>query len=192
MKPILILDNYDSFTYNIVHIVKESGYAADIYRNDKISIEDVDKYDKILLSPGPGIPSEAGILVPLIKRYALTKSILGICLGEQAIGEVFGAKLENLSKVYHGIESIIEKVTDNELLFYGLETQFKAGRYHSWVVSRENLPEAIEITAVDKETNQIMALRHKQYDVKGVQFHPESILTPNGKQIINNWLNTCE
>lgn len=192
MKPILILDNYDSFTYNIAHIVKESGYSADIYRNDKISIEDVDKYDKILLSPGPGIPSEAGILLSLIKRYAPTKSILGICLGEQAIGEVYGAKLENLPKVYHGIESIIEKASDNEPLFAGIEKQFKAGRYHSWVVSRENFPEALQITAVDKETNLIMALRHKQYDVKGVQFHPESVLTPCGKQIISNWLNACE
>lgn len=189
MKPILILDNYDSFTYNIAHIVKESGYAADIYRNDKISIEDIDKYDKILLSPGPGIPSEAGILMPLIKKYAPTKSILGICLGEQAIGEAFGAKLENLPKVYHGIESIIEKVSDNEPLFTGLEKQFNAGRYHSWVVSRENFPEVLEITAVDNENGLVMALRHKQYDVKGVQFHPESVLTPGGKLIINNWLN---
>lgn len=192
MKPILILDNYDSFTYNIAHIVKESGYTADIYRNDKISVEDVDKYDKILLSPGPGIPSEAGILLPLIKRYAPTKSILGICLGEQAIGEAFGAKLENLSKVYHGIESTIERVSDNEPLFTGIEKHFNAGRYHSWVVSRENFPEVLQITAIDKETDQIMALRHKLYDVKGVQFHPESVLTPSGKQMIINWLNACE
>lgn len=189
MKPILILDNYDSFTYNIVHIVKESGYKTEIFRNDKISLEEIGKYDKILLSPGPGIPAEAGILLPLIKKYAPTKSILGICLGEQAISEVFGATLENLSNVYHGVESIIEKTSDNEPLFVGIEKQFKAGRYHSWVVSRANFPETLEITAIDRETNQIMALRHKQYDVKGVQFHPESVLTPYGRQIINNWLN---
>lgn len=187
MKKILILDNYDSFTYNIAHIIRELGAEVDIFRNDKISLHDVDRYDKVLLSPGPGIPSEAGILLPLIKRFAPTKSILGVCLGEQALGEVFGATLTNLDRVYHGVESTI-KITVDDPLFSGLGNEFRAGRYHSWVVSAENFPSELEITAIEQESGQIMALRHRVYDVRGVQFHPESILTPRGKQIIKNWL----
>lgn len=184
---ILLLDNYDSFTFNLVHIVKELGYEIDVVRNDKIALEAVDAYDKILLSPGPGIPEEAGILLPLIERYAPTKSILGVCLGEQAIGQVFGAKLINLQEVYHGISSVIDVVAD-EPLFKGMGNPFMGGRYHSWVVDPENLPECLEATAIERESRQIMALRHKEYDVKGIQFHPESVLTPNGKTIIENWL----
>lgn len=184
---ILLLDNYDSFTFNLVHIVKELGYEIDVVRNDKIALEAVDAYDKILLSPGPGIPEEAGILLPLIERYAPTKSILGVCLGEQAIGQVFGAKLINLQEVYHGICSVIDVVAD-EPLFKGMGNPFMGGRYHSWVVDPENLPECLEVTAIERESRQIMALRHKEYDVKGIQFHPESVLTPNGKTIIENWL----
>ena len=184
---ILLLDNYDSFTFNLVHIVKELGYEIDVVRNDKIALEAVDAYDKRLLSPGPGIPEEAGILLPLIERYASTKSILGVCLGEQAIGQVFGAKLINLQEVYHGISSVIDVVAD-EPLFKGMGNPFMGGRYHSWVVDPENLPECLEVTAIERESRQIMALRHKEYDVKGIQFHPESVLTPNGKTIIENWL----
>lgn len=184
---ILLLDNYDSFTFNLVHIVKELGYEIDVVRNDKIALEAVDAYDKILLSPGSGIPEEAGILLPLIERYAPTKSILGVCLGEQAIGQVFGAKLINLQEVYHGISSVIDVVAD-EPLFKGMGNPFMGGRYHSWVVDPENLPECLEVTAIERESRQIMALRHKEYDVKGIQFHPESVLTPNGKTIIENWL----
>lgn len=184
---ILLLDNYDSFTFNLVHIVKELGYEIDVVRNDKIALEAVDAYDKILLSPGPGIPEEAGILLPLIERYATAKSILGVCLGEQAIGQVFGAKLINLQEVYHGICSVIDVVAD-EPLFKGMGNPFMGGRYHSWVVDPENLPECLEVTAIERESRQIMALRHKEYDVKGIQFHPESVLTPNGKTIIENWL----
>lgn len=184
---ILLLDNYDSFTFNLVHIVKELGYEIDVVRNDKIALEVVDAYDKILLSPGPGIPEEAGILLPLIERYAPTKSILGVCLGEQAIGQVFGTKLINLQEVYHGISSVIDVVAD-EPLFKGMGNPFMGGRYHSWVVDPENLPECLEVTAIERESRQIMALRHKEYDVKGIQFHPESVLTPNGKTIIENWL----
>ncbi|MCC8173615.1 MAG: aminodeoxychorismate/anthranilate synthase component II [Odoribacter sp.] len=187
MKKILILDNYDSFTYNIVHIVNELGFETDVYRNDKISLEEIDKYDKIILSPGPGIPCEAGILTDLIKHYAATKSILGICLGEQAIGECFGAKLNNLMDVYHGLSTPV-MVKEKDYLFEGLEEEFEAGRYHSWVVSNEHFPECLTITAVDGN-GEIMAISHKTYDVKGVQFHPESILTPSGKTILSNWLN---
>ncbi len=187
MKKILILDNYDSFTHNIAHIINEFDVELEIHRNDKISLEEIEKFDKILLSPGPGIPSEAGILIPLIERYASTKSILGICLGEQAIAEVFGAKLINLKEVYHGIESKI-KVMKPCPLFKNMSEEFSAGRYHSWVVSKENFPDCLEITAVDTESDSIMALRHKEYDVRGVQFHPESVLTPEGKSIIENWI----
>lgn len=185
---ILVLDNYDSFTYNLVHAVNELGYHdVDVRRNDRIALDEVAGYDKIILSPGPGIPSEAGIMLDLIRRYAPTKSILGICLGEQAIGEAFGARLENLSDVYHGIGSEI-KIVINDTLFTGIENNFQAGRYHSWVVSSQDLPDALEVTAIDGESR-IMALAHREYDVRGVQFHPESVLTPDGKKIIRNWLN---
>ena len=185
---ILLLDNYDSFTYNLLHILKELGAEVEVHRNDKIELDEIDRFDKILLSPGPGIPCEAGILIPLIKRYAPTKSILGVCLGEQAIGEAFGAELINLSHVHHGVSSRIEVVKD-DILFQGLNKELTAGRYHSWVVSRDNFPDCLEITALDKEEGQIMAIRHKAYDVRGIQFHPESILTPNGKIMLANWLN---
>lgn len=187
MMKILLFDNYDSFTYNLLHIVRELGVACDVRRNDQLTLDEVEAYDKILLSPGPGIPEEAGLLLPLIRRYAPTKSILGICLGEQAIGEAFGAKLENLSEVYHGVTSEIEVIAD-EPLFAGLGTRFTAGRYHSWVVSREAFPACLEVTAVDAIEHQIMGLRHRTYDVKGIQFHPESVLTPQGQLIIRNWL----
>jgi len=185
---ILLFDNYDSFTYNLKHMLLELGVKVDVVRNDKITLEEVDKYAKILLSPGPGIPSEAGLLLPLIERYAPTKSILGVCLGEQAIGEVFGATLQNLSHVHHGVCSDI-RVIAKDPLFEGLTPGFRAGRYHSWVVSKENLPDCLEVTAVDVTDGMIMALRHRTYDVRGIQFHPESILTPQGKRIMENWLN---
>ncbi len=188
MKKILLLDNYDSFVYNVVHAVEALGYEVDVYRNDKISIEDVGSYDKIILSPGPGIPSEAGILCEVIRRYGATKSLLGICLGEQAIGEVYGAELTNLSTVFHGVATDITLCGSDDSLFDGVESTFKAGRYHSWCVSAEGFPSCLEITAVDGVEGRIMALRHKEHDVRGVQFHPESILTPVGEKIIENWL----
>ena len=184
---ILVLDNYDSFTYNLVHLVMSLGYDdVDVARNDKISLDEVEKYDKIILSPGPGIPSEAGLMLELIRRYAPTKSILGICLGEQAIGEAFGARLQNLADVYHGVDSRVT-VTGDDVLFAGMEEGFEAGRYHSWVVSGDDFPAELKITAVDSE-GRIMALAHRKYDVRGVQFHPESVLTPQGEKMINNWL----
>jgi anthranilate synthase component 2 len=183
----LLLDNYDSFTYNLLHVLKELKVEVVVRRNDKIALEEVDRFDRIVLSPGPGIPEEAGILLPLIKRYAPAKSILGVCLGEQAIGEAFGAALVNLTDVHHGVCSDI-RVTKNDPLFSGLGACFGAGRYHSWIVSKENFPDCLEIIAEDLIENQIMAIRHKEYNVRGIQFHPESILTPNGKMIIENWL----
>ena len=184
---ILIFDNYDSFTYNLYHLVKELGHTdIDVIRNDKMALEEVEKYDKIILSPGPGIPSEAGLLLPLIKRYAPTKSILGVCLGHQALAESFGARLINLEEVYHGVATPINWVGD-DYLFNGLPRTLEVGRYHSWVVSNLGLPEDILVTATD-DSGKIMALRHQQYDIHGVQFHPESILTPQGKTIINNFL----
>lgn len=185
---ILIFDNYDSFTYNLVHLVKELGFTdVDVKRNDKITLEEVAKYDKIILSPGPGIPSEAGLLLPLIKEFAGKKPILGVCLGHQAIGESFGAKLTNLEDVYHGVATQI-KITKEDYIFDGLGTELEVGRYHSWIVNNQDLPECIEVTAVDSK-GQIMALRHKEYDIHGVQFHPESVLTPAGEIIIRNFLN---
>jgi anthranilate synthase component II len=191
---ILIFDNYDSFTYNLVHLVEKIIHEkVDVYRNDKIPLEKVKEYDKIILSPGPGIPSEAGLLLPLIKEYAATKSILGVCLGHQAIGEAFGGKLTNLSSVFHGVATPVKQVngqqsTVNSQLFNGLPETFLAGRYHSWIISKENFPNELEITAED-ENGFIMALQHKTYDVQGVQFHPESVLTPDGEKIMRNWLN---
>lgn len=186
MKKILILDNYDSFTYNIVHLVNELGVETDVFRNDRITLEEVDAYDRIILSPGPGIPCEAGILQDVIRLYAPKKKILGVCLGEQAIGECFGAVLENLPEVYHGISTPVY-VTGAEKMFNGLGECFEVGRYHSWVVSREKLPECLRVTAEDAQ-GRIMALAHKVYDVRGVQFHPESVLTPAGKTMMKNWL----
>lgn len=185
---LLVFDNYDSFTYNLVHLVEKILHQkVEVHRNDQIALEQVKDYDKIILSPGPGIPEEAGLLLPLIKEYAASKSILGVCLGQQAIGEAFGGKLTNLSKVYHGVATPCKIVKEGVDLFAGLTEEFEVGRYHSWVVSREGFPEALEITAVD-ENDMIMALQHKTYDVRGVQFHPESVLTPQGEQILRNWL----
>lgn len=184
---ILIFDNYDSFTYNLVHLVKELGYTdVDVYRNDKIALEDVAKYDKIILSPGPGIPSEAGLLLPLIKEYAGKKPILGVCLGHQAIGEAFGAKLSNLENVYHGVATHA-RIEKPDYIFKELSDEIEIGRYHSWIVDNNNFPDCLEVTAIDRK-GQIMALRHKEYDVHGVQFHPESVLTPEGKTIVKNFL----
>jgi anthranilate synthase component 2 len=188
MKKILVLDNYDSFTYNLVHYIEANGnYEVDVFRNDEISLEEVDKYDTIVLSPGPGLPSEAGILKELIKQYAPTKKILGVCLGMQAIGEVFGGELENLDNVYHGVATDLSVTDTSDLIYKNLPQNFKVGRYHSWVISKNNFPSELNITAVE-ENNQIMSLKHKDYNLYGVQYHPESILTENGKAIINNFL----
>jgi anthranilate synthase component 2 len=184
---ILLLDNYDSFTYNLLHILRDLGVEAEVHRNDEITLEAAGRFDRFLLSPGPGIPGEAGILLPLIRRYAPEKSILGVCLGEQAVAEAFGARLVNLERVYHGVCSDI-RVVREERLFEGLAPRFRAGRYHSWVVFGEELPDCLEVTATCGESGAIMALRHKTYDVRGVQFHPESILTPQGRTILKNWL----
>ena len=185
---ILIFDNYDSFTYNLLHIVQQFTDAeVDVVRNDKISLEEIEKYDGIILSPGPGIPSEAGILLDLIKKYHATKPILGVCLGLQAIAEAFGGSLINLDKVMHGVATHTLIKTTNESLFNGMKLGFLAGRYHSWVVNPETLPPSLEVTAVDDE-GEIMAIRHRRFNVKGVQFHPESVLTQDGSKIIENWL----
>ncbi|MFB9841995.1 anthranilate synthase component II [Mucilaginibacter ginsenosidivorans] len=188
MNKILIIDNYDSFTYNLVHLVNELGLQCDVWRNDKFAIGDVDAYSHIILSPGPGIPSEAGLLLEVIATYAPTKSIFGVCLGQQAIAEVFGGKLYNLSRPMHGIATPIKVTDPQEKLFAGLPQSFKVGRYHSWVVDRDGLPDVLTVTAIDEQDNSIMALRHKQYDVRGVQFHPESVLTEHGRAMLYNWL----
>ncbi|MCV6631450.1 MAG: aminodeoxychorismate/anthranilate synthase component II [Flavobacteriaceae bacterium] len=190
MKPILVIDNYDSFTYNLVHYIQELQEEVVVVRNDQISIEEVDQYDKIVLSPGPGIPEEAGSLKAIIKKYAATKSFFGVCLGQQAIGEVFGGKLINLEEVYHGLATTITITKPDCALFKGLPTQLEVGRYHSWVVSKD-LPDCLEATAIDHNKH-IMALRHKTYDIEAVQFHPESVLTPEGKTIIKNWINKAQ
>lgn len=189
---LLMIDNYDSFTYNLVHLVEKLTHTkVDVFRNDELPLEKVKAYDKIILSPGPGIPAEAGMLLPLIKEYAASKSILGVCLGHQAIGEAFGGTLTNLSTVYHGVAMPLivrsEKLGVRSGLFEGLPDTFEVGRYHSWVVDALNFPDELEITARDAN-NYIMALQHTKYDVQGVQFHPESVLTPNGEKIISNWL----
>lgn len=185
---ILLLDNYDSFTYNLLHVVKELGATdVEIFRNDEIELDEVERFDKIILSPGPGVPQESGLLLPIIKRFAPNKSILGVCLGHQAIGEAFGASLENLKEVYHGVQTSV-KVVKDDLLFNGLEKEILVGRYHSWVVSNQDFPQCLEVTAISEE-GQIMALRHKTYQVHGIQFHPESVLTPQGKEMIRNFLN---
>src|SRR5258705_6861293 len=205
---ILVFDNYDSFTYNLVHLVEKITHTkVDVYRNDQVALEKVKDYDKIILSPGPGIPEEAGLLLPLIKEYASSKSILGVCLGHQAIGEAFGGKLVNLETVYHGVatkmrvvsrESIVDSKqltvgsrqsadAPSRNLFDGLPNEFEAGRYHSWIISDENFPGELEVTARD-ENDYIMALQHKSFDVQGVQFHPESVLTPVGEAVLRNWL----
>lgn len=183
---IVIIDNYDSFVYNLSHLLKELGAEVTVKRNDQFKLEELEAFDKILLSPGPGIPEEAGLLLDVIRTYAGKKPILGVCLGEQAIGEVYGGKLTNLDEVFHGIQSPIT-LTTPDYLFEGLPSQIQVGRYHSWVVDQKGLPNCLEVTAVSKE-GYIMALRHKTLDVRGVQFHPESVLTPDGKQILANWI----
>jgi len=186
MKKILVIDNYDSFTFNLVHYLEDLNCEVTVFRNDEFELSDVVPFDKILLSPGPGIPDEAGLLKDVIKTYAATKSILGICLGQQAIAEVFGGTLSNLEKVYHGVSTTIKILVEDEILFNTLDKEIEVGRYHSWIVN-SNLPEVLEVTSVD-ESGEVMSLRHTIFDVKGVQFHPESILTPNGKTILKNWL----
>lgn len=190
---ILVFDNYDSFTYNLVHLVEKIIHGKiTVRRNDQITLEEVNDFDKIILSPGPGIPVEAGLLLPLIQAYAPTKSILGVCLGHQAIGQAFGGSLTNLSTVYHGVATPIQLQTTNREsrendVFQGFENELVVGRYHSWVINEEDFPSVLEITARDQH-NYIMALQHKTYDVQGVQFHPESVLTPDGERIMRNWL----
>lgn len=184
---IVMIDNYDSFTYNLVHLVKELGADITVYRNDQFKLEDLEEFDKIMLSPGPGIPEEAGLLLPVIRTYAGKKPILGICLGEQAIGEVFGGTLVNLSDVFHGVQTPCH-LKGNDYIFDTLPEDIMVGRYHSWVIDAASLPECLEITAASDE-GQVMALRHKEYDIRGIQFHPESVLTPDGKVMISNWIN---
>lgn len=185
MKTVII-DNYDSFTYNLSHLVKELGAEVSVVRNDRFSLGDIDAFDKIILSPGPGIPSEAGLLLDVIRRYAGRKPILGVCLGHQAIGEAFGGTLENLSEVFHGVATPCHIIAEDPL-FKGIAPDFEVGRYHSWVVSRENFPDCLEVTAVSDE-GQVMALRHRTMEIHGIQFHPESVLTPEGRIIIQNFL----
>lgn len=185
---ITLIDNYDSFAYNLVHYLRQiTGEKIDVYRNNQVTIEQLEKYDAIVLSPGPGIPDEAGLLKEIIKTYAPKKRLLGVCLGEQAIGEVFGAKLQNTKQVFHGVATKIYRTEVESDIFQGIPHEFEAGRYHSWIVDKEGLPSCLEITAEDSE-GRIMALKHKTYDVQGVQFHPESILTPLGYKMIENWV----
>lgn len=186
-KKVLVIDNYDSFTYNLVHLINEIGYEVDVWRNDKFNLEDVAQYDKILLSPGPGIPEEAGLLLDVIKTYAPTKSIFGVCLGQQAIAEAFGGTLLNLGRPMHGIATAIDVLDTTELTFTDCPAEINVGRYHSWVVDNNGFPTCLKVTATDKD-GQVMALRHQEFDVRGVQFHPESVLTAHGKQMIKNWL----
>ena len=186
MQKILVIDNYDSFTYNLVHYLRELKTDVTVLRNDEFELEDIESFDKIVLSPGPGIPIEAGLLLKLIERYAKSKSILGVCLGQQAIAEVFGGRLINLDHVFHGVASNIRVVVEDEILFKNLEEEFEVGRYHSWIVESP-LPSVLEVTSVD-ENGHIMSLRHREFDVRAVQFHPESVLTPNGKKILENWV----
>lgn len=187
-NKVLVFDNYDSFTYNLVQMIEQIlDQKVDVYRNDEISLEKIEQYDKIILSPGPGIPEEAGILLDVIKMYAPTKSILGVCLGQQAIAEAFGGNLINLTEIFHGVATTSKTIRENVKLFKELPEEIEVGRYHSWAVNTENFPEELEITAEDKD-GMIMALQHRSYDVHGVQFHPESILTPDGETIIRNFL----
>lgn len=184
---IVIIDNYDSFTYNLSHLVKELGAEVTVYRNDKFELSSLQQFDKIILSPGPGIPSEAGLLLDVIREYAGKKPILGVCLGHQAIGESFGGKLTNLSDVFHGVATPCNIVAD-DYIFEGMTSPIEVGRYHSWVVDAESLPSCLEATSLSDE-GYIMSLRHRDYDIRGIQFHPESVLTPQGRQILDNWIN---
>ena len=183
---IVIIDNYDSFTYNLSHLVKELGAEVTVLRNDQFQLEELGQFNKIILSPGPGIPSEAGLLLDVIRTYAGKKPIRGVCLGHQAIGEAFGGKLENLSDVFHGVATPCHIIADDPI-FSGIDRDITIGRYHSWVVSREGLPDCLEVTAQSDE-GQIMALRHKSMNIRGIQFHPESVLTPDGKKMLQNWM----
>ena len=183
---VLVIDNYDSFTYNLVHYLEDLDCEVTVKRNDQLSLEEVDAFEKIILSPGPGIPDEAGLLKEIIRTYAPTKSILGVCLGQQAIAEVFGGSLINLDTVHHGVATNVTSCVTDESLFKGLDKTFVAGRYHSWIVAPD-LPEVLEATSYD-DNHQVMSLRHKTYDLKGVQFHPESVLTPQGKKMLENWI----
>lgn len=188
-EAVLVIDNYDSFTYNLVHIIRKiSHLPVDVYRNDQIALADIEKYQKIVLSPGPGLPAEAGILLDIVKQYAAHKSILGVCLGQQAIAEAFGGTLHNMNRVFHGIASPVELTSNRSVLFEGLPRTFEVGRYHSWIVENKTLPACLRVTSYDKE-GRIMSLRHHEYDVEAVQFHPESVLTPLGEKMIANWLN---
>lgn len=189
---IVIIDNYDSFTYNLAHLIKELGVEVDVLRNDQFSLEELEAYDKIVLSPGPGIPEEAGLLLDVIRTYAGRKPMLGVCLGEQAIGQAFGGKLTNLSDVFHGVQTPVYLANgaqdlEADYIFHTLPSEIQVGRYHSWVVNTDGLPQCLAITAVSAE-GQIMALKHREYDIHGIQFHPESVLTPDGKVIMQNWL----
>jgi anthranilate synthase component II len=189
MKKVLVIDNYDSFTYNLVYLLRQLGnIKVDVVRNDLVKTEELKEYDKILFSPGPGIPQEAGMMCDIIREYASAKPMLGVCLGHQAIGEVFGSKLKNLTRVFHGIATdIFLKQTDG--IFKDIPKTFKAGRYHSWVIDEDHVSEQLDITATD-ENNLIMAVRHKKYDIQGVQFHPESILTEHSETMMSNWINS--
>ncbi|RYM33479.1 aminodeoxychorismate/anthranilate synthase component II [Brumimicrobium glaciale] len=188
-NKILVLDNYDSFTYNLVHYIESSGeYEVDVFRNDEITLDEIDKYETIVLSPGPGLPENAGVLKEVIRKHAPHKKMLGVCLGMQAIGEVFGGELENLAQVYHGVSTELTVVDANDPLYFGLPQSFQMGRYHSWIISNENFPKELIVTARD-ENNQVMSLRHVTYKLYGVQFHPESVLTEYGKELIDNFLN---
>lgn len=185
---IIVIDNYDSFTYNLVHAIKKiSGLPVDVFRNDEIALEQLEQYDKIVLSPGPGIPVEAGLLLDIIRKYAPTKSILGVCLGHQAIGEAFGGTLTNMNRVLHGISTPVTKTETPTVLFEGLPGTFQVGRYHSWIVDPAGLPDCLQVTSYD-DKGMIMSMKHSTFDVEGVQFHPESVLTPLGEQMIANWL----
>ena len=188
MKKILVIDNYDSFTYNLVHYIESlTGRRPDVFRNDEVSFDLVDEYDKIVLSPGPGIPEEAGICLELIRKYAGKKSILGVCLGHQAIGEAFGGRLVNLDNVYHGVTASVSVTDPHDRMYKGIPPTFIAGRYHSWIVERNSLPGCLRITCVD-ENDLIMGIRHNEFDIRGVQFHPESVMTESGMDIIRNWI----
>ncbi|MFC7356822.1 anthranilate synthase component II [Jejudonia soesokkakensis] len=184
---IIVIDNYDSFVYNLVHYLEEMDCEVTVWRNDKFHIDDLEGFDKILLSPGPGIPDEAGLLKQVIKQYAGKKPILGVCLGQQAIGEVFGGSLINLKEVYHGVATMAMQTVNDNALFKNINKEFEIGRYHSWVVNKEDFPKSLEITSVD-ENGQIMSLRHREFDICAVQFHPESVLTPDGKKMMKNWV----
>ena len=185
---IVVIDNYDSFTYNLVHAIKKiTGLPVDVFRNDEIALSDLEKYDKIVLSPGPGIPEEAGLLLDIIREFGPKKSMLGVCLGHQAISEAFGGKLHNMNKVLHGVATPVTLTANKSELFEGLPATFEVGRYHSWIVEKENLPNCFEVTSYDEE-GLIMSMQHKEFDVQGVQFHPESVLTPLGEEILRNWL----